>query len=133
MSSHVFITFTDFQRCDENDESHRKVFPSYHSYLVWKASLDHPPNSLRGFLALRAEQHSESSSYRKGLIIPKYEPTSDDSVCDRSGGATSPISERSNRSEASRKISAVAKTVGLSIYLNNKRKISHKKESTSAS
>jgi hypothetical protein len=87
-------------------------------------------NSLRGFLALRAEQHSGSSSYRKGLIIPKYDPTLDESACDRSGGATSPISERSGKSEAGRKISAVAKTVGLSIYLN-KRKISHKKDNLS--
>ncbi|XP_028391465.1 uncharacterized protein LOC114516242 [Dendronephthya gigantea] len=110
----------------DNDESSRNGFANYHSYLEWKASLDHPPNTLRSFLALRAEQHSEKSSYRKGIVLPKHDPTSEDSDRDRSFGATSPVSERSGKSEAGRKISAVAKTVGLSIYLTNKRKNSTK-------
>lgn len=118
----------NFQAFHENNETWRRHFPDYHSYLLWKASLNYPSNSLSSFLALRVEQHSESSSYRKGLVIPRYEPASEASVCGRSGGATSPVSERSGRSEAGRKISAVAKTVGLSIYLTNKRKSSYKKD-----
>ena len=125
----TYLLAFNFQAFHENGETWRKDFPDYHSYLVWKASLNYPSNSLPSFLALRAEQHSESSSYRKGLVIPRYEPGSEASVYDRSGGATSPASERSaGRSEAGRKISAVVKTVGLSIYLTNKRKSSYKKD-----
>lgn len=102
---------------------------SYYAYLEWKASVDdQSPNSLRNLLALRAEQQSGLSSYRKGLVLPKYDPKADEVGEDRSAGVVSPISERSGRSEAARKISAVARTVGLSVYLSNRRKWS-KKES----
>lgn len=97
-----------------------KVDSNYYTYLEWKASLDASPNTLRNLLALRAEQQSEISSYRKGHTLPKYEHRTEELVENRGPDAAMPVPQRSAKSEAVRKISAVAKTIGLSMYLSNK-------------
>lgn len=107
----------------QNSDSQDSTKRNYHAYLERKASLDPTPNSLRNLLALRAEQQSDISSYRKGLVIPPYVPQTDEFDGDRICDVVTPVSERSGgRSEAGRKLSAVAKTVGLSLFLVNKQR-----------
>lgn len=109
------------QQTDDSRDSEKLTNGNYFSYLERKASLDPTPNSLRNLLAIRAEQQSAISSYRKGLLIPQYVPQTNEFVRDRITEVVTPVSERSSgRSEAGRKISAVAKTVGLTLFLANK-------------
>ncbi|XP_046850559.1 uncharacterized protein LOC124444035 [Xenia sp. Carnegie-2017] len=106
---------------DKNNEYCNFGFSHYISFLEWKNGVEKHESSLRRFLALRGEQDSPTSSFRKGFPLQRWQQAQDLEII----GDTSSTSGESKASTG-KKFSTIAKTIGISLYLNNKRKATNK-------